>query len=234
MLTAAREYLIDFFELFYPNICLTCHRKLVKGEEVICLQCESELPVTNYWKNAENHVAKLLWGRIEFQAAAALLQFRKGGRVQHLIHALKYKGRKDVGAYLGKLFGYRLSQPDSIFKDIDLITPVPLHWKKLKQRGYNQCVPFAKALSESWNVAYTDTAIERTYENVSQTKKRRYDRWGNVAGIFEVTDESQLKDKHVLLVDDVFTTGATAEACLQAMVHVPGTKVSFLAMAVSM
>lgn len=233
MLTHLKEYLIDFFELFYPNICLTCQRKLLKGEDVICMYCESELPVTEYWKDPDNPMAKRIWGRIEIQGVAAFLQFRKGGKVQRLIHQLKYHGREDAGAFLGKRLAYHLAQADSVIQNVDLIIPVPLYWKKLKQRGYNQSTPFAKALSEYLKIPYTETALERVQENISQTQKRRYDRYGNVQGIFAVADASQLKDKHILLVDDVFTTGATAEACLKVILQVPGTRVSFVSMAVS-
>ncbi|MBL0310022.1 MAG: ComF family protein [Bacteroidetes bacterium] len=234
MLARVKEYLLDFSELFFPNICLSCQRKLLKGEEVICLFCLSELPVTGYWNEPDNPVANRLWGRVPIQGAAAFLQFKKGGKVQRLIHELKYKGRKDVGVYLGKIFSHHLIQSDSVIKDIDLIVPVPLYWKKLKQRGYNQSTPFAQALSQSLDVPYSDTALMRTSQNVSQTKEKRYDRYGNVAGIFSVTDASQLSGKHILLVDDVFTTGATADACLQAILSVPETKVSFIAISVSM
>ena len=109
--------------------------------------------------------------------------------------------------------------------------PVPLHWKKLKVRGYNQCDPFAKGLSEAMNVPWSSTALVRTHENISQTKKKRFDRFGNVAEIFSVIDEEQLKDKHILLVDDVVTTGATAEACLQTILKISGTRASFVSIA---
>jgi ComF family protein len=132
---------------------------------------------------------------------------------------------------MGKIFGSKLNQHDTIVKDVDLVIPVPLHWKKLKTRGYNQCDPFAQSLAETLNVPFSTNALERTRENISQTKRKRYDRWGNVAGIFSVIDDKQLAGKHILLVDDVVTTGATAEACLQTILAVPATKVSFVAMA---
>ena len=136
-----------------------------------------------------------------------------------------------MGEYIGKILGNKLNQEDAIIKHIDLIIPVPLHWKKLKSRGYNQCDPFAQGLSETLKVPFTTDAVERVHENISQTKKKRFDRWGNVAEIFSVKDESQLTGKHILLVDDVVTTGATAEACLQTILAIPGTKASFAAIA---
>lgn len=234
MLAQVKEYFLDLFELIYPNICVTCQRKLLKGEDVICITCDSELPLTEYWRDTENPVSKRLWGRVEIQGAASFLEFRKGGKVQRLVHQLKYKGRQDIGTYLGRSLAFYLSQKDSVIKDVDLVVPVPLHWKKMKQRGYNQSTPFAKAIAEYLKVPFSETALERQYENVSQTRKKRYDRWGNVEGIFSVADEPQLMNKHILVVDDVFTTGATAEACLQTILRVPGSKVSFLSIALSM
>ncbi|MDB5282123.1 MAG: putative amidophosphoribosyltransferase [Bacteroidota bacterium] len=228
------EYLTDLFDLFYPNVCVACSGKLMSGEEVLCFKCESELPQSEHWNNPENTLMKRFWGRVDVQGAATLFQFQKGENVQQLLHQLKYRGRKDVGDYLGKMFGHLLKQENSVIKNIDLIVPVPLHWKKLKKRGYNQCDPFAEALSTTLNIPWSSTALERVHENVSQTGINRFDRYGNVAHIFSVADATQLKGKHILLVDDVVTTGATAEACLQTILSVENTKVSFAAIAVAL
>lgn len=234
MLAVAKEYFTDLFDAFYPNICLACEKKLLKGENVFCFHCESELPQTEQWLDTKNRLAQRFYGRIPLYGAAALFQFYKGAEVQHLLHELKYKGKQEVGEYVGKMFGRKLLEENSIIKNVDVIIPVPLHWKKLKTRGYNQCDCFAKGLSEAMNIPYSTSAIERTHENISQTKKRRFDRWGNVAEIFSVKNEKELLGKHVLLVDDVVTTGATAEACMQTILSVPGTRVSFAAMATAM
>jgi ComF family protein len=231
MLSVIKEHAADLFGLFYPDICLACSQKLLKGEKVICFRCESELPQTYQWKNHNNALMKRFWGRINLQGAAALYHFHKGDAVQHLLHQLKYAGRKEVGEYIGKLLGHNLNAEDSVIKQVDLIVPVPLHWKKLKSRGYNQCDPFAQGLSEAMNVPWSSTALKRGYENISQTKMNRFDRFENVTEIFSVIDEDQLYGKHILLVDDVVTTGATAEACLQTILRVSGTKVSFAAVA---
>jgi ComF family protein len=231
MLTTTKEYLTDFFNLFYPNLCLACNKTLLKGETVLCLRCENDLPQTEHFNNAENKLVKRFWGRVPVIGAAALFQFHKGGPIQHLLHNLKYKGRKDAGEYCGKMLGYKLNQPQSIIKNVHLIVPVPLHWKKLQLRGYNQCESFAQGLSTVLKAPVSLTALERIQENISQTKKSRFDRWGNVADIFSVKDAAQLQGKHILLVDDVVTTGATAEACLQTILTVPDTSVSFAAIA---
>jgi ComF family protein len=168
------------------------------------------------------------------QGAAALLEFQKGEIVQHLLHQLKYRGRKDIGTFLGKLLGEQLITENSIIKDIDLIVPVPLHWKKEKIRGYNQCTPFAESLAATMGIPWSGTALQRTHENISQTKMNRFERYSNVEGIFDVTDALQLKNKHILLVDDVMTTGATAEACLHSILAVENTKASFATIAVAL
>ena len=228
------EYFSDLFELFYPDICLSCSEKLLKGENLICFKCQSELPKSDHWADAENAMAKRFWGRVDLQGAAALFQFQKGEHVQHLLHQLKYRGRQDVGEYLGQMLGRMLLQPDGVIKHVDLIVPVPLHWKKHRKRGYNQCDPIAKGISETINIPWTDSAIHRVHENISQTKKNRFDRWANVAEIFAIKDAEQLRGKHILLVDDVMTTGATAEACLQTILTVENTKVSFVSVAVAL
>lgn len=231
MVAVAKAYLTDLFNLFYPNVCLSCSKALIKGEEVLCFKCENELPQTGYWNDGENRLAKRFWGRVPVQGTVALFKFHKGGEIQNLLHALKYKGRKEAGEYCGKMLGHYLKQSDSIIQNVDLIVPVPLHWKKEKQRGYNQCTPFAEGISKVLSVSYSLTALERVHENTSQTKKSKFDRFGNVSEIFAVKDAKQLQGKHILLVDDVVTTGATAEACLQTILSVPETKVSFAAIA---
>jgi ComF family protein len=225
-------YFSDLFELFYPNVCLACSEKLLKGEAVLCYACRRELPRSEYWNDAENPMAKRFWGRVDLQGAAALFKFQKDGEVQQLLHQLKYYGRQDAGEMIGKMLGALMLQPGSVIKDVDIIVPVPLHWKRLRSRGFNQCDPIAKGISETIHVPWSGSALVRVQENISQTGKNRFDRWYNVAEIFAVKDAEQLRNKHVLLVDDVMTTGATAEACLQKIAAVEGTRVSFVTAAV--
>jgi ComF family protein len=234
MLATLNEYLVDLFDLFYPKICLACSQKLLSNEEVVCFKCESELPSAGHWNDSQNRLAQRFWGRVDLQGAAALFQFQKGEGVQNLLHALKYRGRKDVGEWMGNSLGQLLKRPESIIQHVDLIVPVPLYWKKLQKRGYNQCDPFAESLASVLNVQWSSTALERLHDNESQTGINRFDRYGNVADIFGVAEPEQLKGKHILLVDDVVTTGATAEACLKTILAVEGTKASFAAMAVAL
>jgi len=233
MLNSVAQYFTDVFDLLYPHVCAACSQKLLNGEEVLCFSCEATLPQTGHWNDKQNAMAQRFWGRVELRGAAAFLHFQKGENVQHLLHQLKYRGRKDVGLYLGTIFGQLLKENESIIQEVDLILPVPLHWKKLKQRGYNQCDPFAEGLSRLLNIPWHANAIERRHENISQTKISRFDRYGNVEGIFAVVQPELLKGKHLLLVDDVVTTGATAEACLTAILAIENTTASFASIAVA-
>lgn len=205
MLAPIRTLLTDVFNLFYPKVCLTCDNTLHQHEEVVCLQCERGLPLTGHYRDADNELAKRLWGRVELQGAMGLYDFHKGAQVQQLLQA------------------------DCIVKNIDVIVPVPLHHKKEKQRGYNQCMPIAEAISVATGWPVAKDALTRTVKNTSQTGMNRFERFENVKDIFAVKDATQLQGKHVLLVDDVVTTGATSESCIRTILNVPNTKVSFVA-----
>ncbi|MFN8285236.1 MAG: phosphoribosyltransferase family protein [Chitinophagales bacterium] len=231
MATLAQTLIADVIALFYPRTCICCRQALLKQEEFICRNCEADLPQTNNIVDSENALTKRFTGRIPLQGAAAFYQFRKEGPVQELLHNLKYKGRQEIGKAIGELFGTRMSEPASVIKNVDLVVPVPLHWKKERKRGYNQCSTFATAIAESIGTKVSFTALERVHENISQTTQSRFDRYNNVAEIFAVKEEKQLAGKHILLVDDVVTTGATAEACLKTILTVNNTRVSFAAIA---
>lgn len=220
----------DFISLTFPQVCVSCGKSLYKNEYSICTYCAYHLPKTNYHLDNDNPVAKIFWGRVNIYSAAAFYAFNKGGKVQHLIHQLKYKGRQEVGVSVGKLYGYELMQSDN-FKTIDTIIPVPLHPKRQKKRGYNQSDCFAEGLSESMKVEVDYKTLYRGIESETQTKKSRFNRWKNVESIFQLRDLTTLQGKHVLLVDDVITTGATFEACAQVLLQVPDIKVSIVAMA---
>lgn len=233
MLQLLKKYGADLFGLFYPNICLACKTNLLNGEQIICYRCESELPKTGHWNTPSNALINRFAGRVNIEGAAAMFYFNKGGSVQHLLHQLKYAGRQDVGEYIGKGLGHKLKSEGAVISNIDIVVPVPLHFKKLRKRGYNQCDPFAKGIAEILEVPFSDSALERKHENVSQTGKNRFERWENVAEIFAVAEPGKLQGKHVLLVDDVVTTGATAEACLQTILKINNTRASFAAIAVA-
>jgi len=156
--------------------------------------------------------------------------FAKGGKVQHLLHLLKYKGKKEIGEYIGKIYGEDLKK-SLFYSDIDVIIPVPLHPRRKRKRGYNQSEIFAKGLSESLVKPYDTRTLIRTYASETQTKKSRFRRWENVKEIFDLKDHQHLINKHILLVDDVVTTGATLEACASMLLKIPGVKVSIATIA---
>ena len=222
----------DFISLLFPRICAACGNSLWKQEETVCLSCEFHLPRTNFHLSLENLVSRLFWGRVNLESAAAYLYFNKGTKVQRLIHQLKYKGRRDIGIYFGRQYGQHLRY-SPFFQTVQLIVPVPLHTKKLMQRGYNQSEQFAIGLGESMKVPVDPDAICRRKETETQTKKSRFRRWQNVADVFEVKDPGSLAMKHVLLVDDVITTGATLESCIRALSSIHGIRISVATIAVA-
>lgn len=220
----------DFIALIFPHVCVSCGKSLYKNEHSICTYCAYYLPKTNFHLDNDNPIAKIFWGRVPIFSAAAFYGFNKGGKVQHLIHQLKYKGQKHIGTSVGKLYGYELKFCDD-FNSVDAIIPVPLHPKRQKKRGYNQSDYFAEGLAESMNVKADLTTLYRAAESDTQTKKSRFKRWQNVESIFQLRNAGQLAGKHILLVDDVITTGATLEACAHTLLQVPGVKVSIVTMA---
>jgi len=219
----------DFFGLFFPRICASCNESLFRNEIFLCTRCLYELPKTNFQNDPENEVAQMFWGRIPIRHAMAYCYFQKGGHVQKLLHKLKYKGQKEIGYELGKMIGYDLL--NTSFIESDLIIPVPLHKSKLRKRGYNQSEYIAKGISEVMGRPVDTGSLLRAIANPTQTNKHRYDRWTNVEGVFVLNYPERIANKHVLLVDDVVTTGATLEACTSALLQAENVKVSIVTLA---
>lgn len=210
------EIFRDFSSLFFPRYCPACFGALVKGEELICTTCILEMPQTNYHLQVENPLKDRLAGRISLEYALAFFRFRKSSRVQHLLHALKYNQQPEIGIAIGKVYGERLREA-GLSRTFDLILPVPLHKSRKRKRGYNQSALFAEGLSFSLGVPFSDKVLTRTVKTETQTRKTKLNRWENVSEIFQVTDVSAIRNKRILLVDDVVTTGATLEACGQTI-----------------
>jgi len=222
----------DFVGLVYPDVCYACGGRLIKTEQVVCLECLHALPKTFFQKDRVNLVSQRLAGRIPFEEAAAIYFYAKRGRLQKLIHLLKYKSKYEVGLRLGQEIG-RIIWQETQWQQIDYLIPVPLHPKKIKKRGYNQSMAIAEGISDKTNLPILGNAIGRRIDNVSQTKKASvHGRWENVKDIFEARNVKGLKGKHLLIIDDVVTTGATMEACGVHLIDaVPNVKISFLAVA---
>lgn len=197
--------------LFFPNCCVACSDSLAKGEELVCTHCMLEMPQTSYHKEVDNELQVRLSNRFEVTNAAALFKFTKSSRVQHILHALKYKNRPEVGIMLGKVLGQKIA--DARIMKPDIIIPVPLHPSRKRKRGYNQSAKFAEGLSVKLDIPFSDTIIARLVKTDTQTKKNKLNRWQNVSEVFHVKDPLTVKGKRILLVDDVITTGATIEAC---------------------
>lgn len=221
------EYMV---ELFYPRVCMACGKSLINVEDVLCTFCELKLPKTNYHLWHENPVKQIFDGRAEVHSSAVRYHYKKGSNVQNLLHNFKYRGNSSIGVKIGSDYGKELMlSPD--FKTVDYIIPVPLHFKKLKLRGFNQSERFAFGLSQTMNGSMEINNLIRNVHTSTQTRKSRWDRWMNVSSIFELKNPDKLRGKHILLVDDVITTGSTIEACLNVMSKVEGVKMSVAAIA---
>ena len=226
-------YLSDFISLIFPRICAGCGNSLWKNEDGLCHFCEYHLPKTNFHHDLENPITRLFYGRVDIETGAAFLYFNKGSKVQRLVHQLKYKGRKDIGIYLGDKYGLLLKYAPC-FNSADAIIPVPLHKKKYMQRGYNQSEQFAIGLAGSMKIPVNRHLMMRTKATETQTRKSRFSRYENVKDIFTVKEPERWAGRHLILVDDVITTGATLESCILALNVIPGVKISIACIATAM
>jgi ComF family protein len=177
-----------------------------------------------------NPIEKIFWGRVQVRAAAAHLYFTSGSLVQHSLHLLKYKGRKEIGFYYGRQMGESLKH-SSRFSDCEIIIPLPLFAAREKKRGYNQASLIASGISQKLKVPVFDDVVLRIKRTETQTHKNRIQRWLNMESTFEISEPRKISGKHVLLVDDVVTTGASLEACTQVLLSCPGVRVSIACLA---
>ncbi|MDH6356281.1 ComF family protein [Parabacteroides sp. PF5-9] len=220
----------ELVNLFYPNLCYVCRNPLVTGEKQICLSCLFDLPRTLFFIQEENPVRALLADRERVRYASAFLHFVKGGSTQQLIHAMKYYGKKELGYQLGRQAALELQAAQSPLCDIDLIIPVPLHLRKKRKRGYNQSEQIAQGIASVWKKPINSTVLTRIKETKTQTNRQIYDRWLNVKETFVVSNSAPLDGLHVLLVDDVITSGATIGACVDVLSEIDELQISVLAL----
>ncbi len=220
----------DFLALIYPRNCVACGNSLFKHEEQLCNYCYTNLPKSNFHKYDKNPVATLFYGRTPLLLASSFYLFQKKGSVQKILHAIKYKHNKDLAVLVGKWYAEDLKTNETISKAYFII-PVPLHSKKFKIRGYNQSEEFARGLSEGLKIPLNTSVLKRKEFTETQTKKSKYERWENVEDVFELNTPEIFKNKHIVLVDDVITTGATIEACCQLLQKIEGIQISVLSIA---
>lgn len=220
-----KKLLASATHLFYPHLCIGCGNDLLSHDALLCLGCINELPHTGYETYPNNPLERMFVGRLKLVAATSGFYFAKGELIQVLVHDLKYNGNKEAGFYLSEMMGENLLKSNR-FNNIDHLIPLPLFADKEYKRGFNQAEVICKGLSNTMNVPVMAKNVVRIRFTETQTKKHRTERWDNVNESFKVMDESVLKNKHILLVDDVITTGATLDACAQVINTIEGIRIS--------
>ncbi len=224
------QFLKDIFNLFFPDVCLNCKLQLSKNESLICTQCRHDFPETNFTNTPDNIIEKKFYGRVPLQAATSLFYYHKNGKVQQIIHQLKYKNQQEIGVLFGDWLGEEMLQSGR-FNTIDFVIPVPLHPKKMKTRGYNQLTKFGEVLAEKLNSQLIENKLVKIGSTNTQTHKSRLERWKSTQHLFDLSDISFFENKHVLLIDDVITTGATIESCTNQLLKTKNIKISIAVMA---
>ncbi|MDR1023527.1 MAG: ComF family protein [Prevotellaceae bacterium] len=229
-----RDIFLDFVNLIYPSCCEACGMLLVAGEHVLCSSCRYKLPRTNYWLQKGNPVEQIFWGRVPVANACSLFFMGKGSSYRKLLHSLKYRNKPQIGVALGQLLGNELAKVAD-YADVEFIMPIPLHVKRQRKRGYNQSEKIAIGISQAIGKPLLTDAVFRQQYNETQTKKTREERWSNVSEVFAVRPNAaaRLAGKHILLVDDVLTTGATIEACIATILKAADCKISVATLAVA-
>lgn len=224
-----RDWAKNIVDVFFPRLCAFCEKPLMQSEVILCVFCQIRLPITGFRSIESNFVHRLFYGRIPVFSANAFLNFRKMGMAQKLMHKLKYDGQTDIGYHLGKLFGESLKREQN-WSMPDVLVTVPLHPDKERKRGYNQSDFIAEGLSEVLQIPFESKMLNRVQSKESQTLKKRFERWENIQSSF-VVDVNKINGyRHIGIIDDVVTTGATFEACGKAIMEKGGLKISLLAM----
>lgn len=221
----------DIRDFLFPRLCVACGTRLLPQERGVCLRCDSTLPYTRLGDTAGNSMEQCFWGRFPISKASALFYYAKSGNVAQILYAMKYHGRKDLCRLMGRRMAEQLAGT-RFFHDIDYLIPVPLHPARLRQRGYNQSEELARGLSQQTGIPLLADALTRSKNNDTQTHKGSYARWENTHALFACAARpSTLEHRHVLLIDDVATTGATLTACADALSDIAGLRLSVLTLA---
>lgn len=222
------DALKDIFHLFFPNVCPVCGNRITEGGALLCTQCLLDIPLTGYWNDVDNPVAKRFWGHLPIVNACAFMRYSQASRFSKLIYDFKYRGNWRSARRLGVWFGAYLRE-SGLYNDVDVVVGVPLHMRKKLVRGYNQSQYLAEGIAESLGCRIDTGSVVRRVHNSSQTRKGTIERWENVKDIFDVRSSHDLHGKHILLVDDVLTTGATIISCGESIVKcVPNCRLSIV------
>lgn len=220
----------DLFQIFYPDACAVCDKNLVENEKVICTLCRHDLPLTKIDDFHNNFIINKFYGRVTVENAFSLLLYRKKGVTQKMIQELKYRGNEKIGAFFGDWIGSLLKNNQE-YKKVDVLIPVPLHSQRFKERGYNQVTLLTEKLSIHLQKPIVENALKRVTSTKTQAFKARFERFNNVDTKFELKDTNAFENKHVLLIDDVVTTGATLEACSKEFLKAKNCKISVITIA---
>ncbi len=220
----------DLIHLFFPHVCAGCGSDIINLDHQLCLRCISELPFTNFFEQFGNPVERKFYGRMEVKNAGSGYFFTKDSLIESLVYELKYKGNKAIGFYMGKLLG-NLLQNNTRFNEVDIMIPLPLNARRFKKRGYNQAAILCEGIASICSKPIMNDAVIRKVNTETQTHKGRITRWENMDGVFAVAKPEAIQNKHILLVDDIVTTGASLEACGAEILKVPGTTLSIATLA---
>jgi ComF family protein len=222
----------DLQSLFFPPICLACKGPVAGEDILICATCQASLPFTTHHLQKDNRMEQRFWGRIKVERATAFLQFQKGGSVQNLLHFLKYEHREDLGKYLGNWYGRELKETD-IFINIDYVIPVPIHKERLKKRGYNQIDQFSRCIAFQIGKEYRSDLLVRVKNSSTQINRSKEERFSHLERAFMWQKPEDMEGKHILIIDDIMTTGATFESCCYPLKSINGVKISICTLAIA-
>ena len=229
MLYKLKSYYLGLWELFFPIHCLGCENPISQNHSPLCVYCRHQLPLTRFYLQSNHPMDRVFYGRIPVESSIALCYFKKGGIVQQLIHNLKYRGQQQVGHFFGQWLGDEMIKSKK-FDTIEGVIPVPLHPKRLRKRGYNQVSRFGKAIANQFNVPFYEAILVRQKNTQTLVQKNRQERWKALLNAFTVEQKKSIENKHLLLVDDVLTSGATLEACAEKLLEVKGVRISIATM----